>query len=505
MKQINQYFKFKPLFNILILTFLITFQLLVFTSSPLVFGSPISEENPKGIRLNIPDDPRSNIALSWYTFSDTESMVLYGTSSGSLNLTVNSPENVEKIKDTYIHHVVLSNLDPNTTYFYKVGGTTSGWSAEYNFTTAPERNSSSLHFIAYGDNRSNRDLRRLVNRLVIQNMSTYHTEPVRFVMNMGDLVSSGDEHELFNYFFDDCEMLFQTIPILPIQGNHEIGDFGVSHYREQFVLPENGNDEWYWAIQNGMAFILGLDSESHGIVPYDSQNVPWIDSMLKFANNQSTALWKFAFFHQPPFVSSSHMPRTDIRESWSPIFDNNGVDIVFNGHCHLYERSFPVSSNGSLPTDELYDYQNPINPIYIVTGAAGKGGPIDRLPERENDYMVVSNFTWHFVDVFISNNYTTNKTSLSAKVIGIIPQYLANGSVDEFDLSHTVLLDNFTITKDIPDLWFDTFQNTNYADVLNLKRQKIVGYTFIGLVILSLVGFDIWIIRRRIHFNKRKS
>ncbi|MHA1473912.1 MAG: purple acid phosphatase family protein [Promethearchaeota archaeon] len=502
MKQINQYFKFKPLFNILILTFLITFQLLLFTSSPLVFGSPISEENPKGIRLNIPDDPRSNIALSWYTFSDTESMVLYGTSSGSLNLTVNSLENVEKIKDTYIHHVVLSNLDPNTTYFYKVGGSTSGWSGEYNFTTAPERNSSSLHFIAYGDNRSNRDLRRLVNRLVIQNMSTYHTEPVRFIMNMGDLVSSGDEHELFNYFFDDCEMLFQTIPILPIQGNHEFGDLGLSYYREQFVLPENGNDEWYWAIQNGMAFILGLDSESHGIVPYDSQNVPWIDSMLKFANNQSTVLWKFAYFHQPPFVSSSHMPRTDIRESWSPVFDNDGVDIVFNGHCHLYERSFPVSSNGSLPTDELYDYQNPINPIYIVTGAAGKGGPIDRLVERENDYMVKSNFTWHYVDIFISNNYTTNKTSLSAKVIGIIPQYLANGSVDEFDLSRTVLLDNFTITKDIPDSWFDTYLPTNYTDVLNLKRQKIVGYTFVGLVLLSLVGLDLWIIRRRIRFTK---
>jgi len=502
MKQINQYFKFKPLTNILILTFLITFQLFSFTSAPLVFGFPIFEENPKGIRLNIPDDPRSNIAISWYTFSDTESMVFYGTSSGSLNLTVDASETVEKIEDTYIHHVVLSNLDPNTTYFYEVGGTISGWSTEYNFTTAPERNSSSLHFIAYGDNRSNRDLRRLVNRLVIQNMSTYHSEPVRFIMNMGDLVSSGDEHELFNYFFDDCEMLFQSIPILPIQGNHEFGDLGVSHYREQFVLPENGNDEWYWAIQNGMAFILGLDSESHGIIPYDSQNVPWIDSMLKFANNQSTALWKFAYFHQPPFVSSSHMPRTDIRESWSPIFDNNGVDLVFSGHCHLYERSFPVSSNGSLPTDELYDYQNPNNPIYIVTGAAGKGGPIDRLPERENDYMVISNFTWHYVDVFISNNYTINKTSLSAKVIGIIPQYLANGSVDEFNLSHTVLLDNFTITKDIPDSWFDTYQPTNYTDVLNLRGQKIVGYTFVGLVLISLLGLDLWIIRRRNRFTK---
>ncbi len=84
------------------------------------------------------------------------------------------------------------------------------------------------------------------------------------------------------------------------------------------------------------------------------------------------------------------------------------------------------------------------------------------------------------------------------------PSYLeTDGSVDEFDefdLNHTVLLDNFTITKDIPDSWFDTFQNIDYPDVLDLERQKIIGYTLSSLVILSLLGLDAWIIRRRIRF-----
>ncbi|TFH30598.1 MAG: metallophosphoesterase family protein, partial [Promethearchaeota archaeon] len=419
-------------------------------------------EEPKGIRLNIPDDPRSSMAISWFTYEFTETDINFGLSLGNLNQTNSFFTDTELVKDTYIHHIVLKNLSTNTTYFYQIGGPTSGWSDVYSFTTAPERNASSLHFIAYGDNRSDREIRRLINRAILQNSSSYHSEPIQFIMHMGDMVTRGEEHDLFNDYFDDSQMLHESIPLLPIQGNHEIGNLGKSYYREQFVLPENGNAEWYWALQYGSVFIMGLDSEAHGIIPYDTQSIPWMDSMLQKSHEDLSTLWRFAFFHQPPFVSSSHMPRIDIRDSWSPIFGDNDVDVVFNGHCHLYERSFPVSSNETLSSRERYNYNDPDYPIYIVTGAAGRGGPIDRLPDRENEYMVFSNFTWHYVDVFISNNLTNQKSTLMANVVGIIPQYFSNGSLNEFDLSHTVLLDNFTITKNIPGGWPESVQNVIY-------------------------------------------
>ncbi|MHA1620272.1 MAG: metallophosphoesterase, partial [Promethearchaeota archaeon] len=425
-----------------------------------------------------------------------ETNINFGLSLADLDQTITFSNETEHVEDTYIHHIVLKNLSTNTTYFYQIGGPTSGWSEVHSFTTAPERNAISLHFIAYGDNRSDRQLRRLVNRAILQNASSYHTEPIQFILHMGDMVTRGEEHDLFNGYFDDSQMLHESIPILPIQGNHEIGDLGQSYYREQFVLPENGNEEWYWALQYGSAFIMGLDSEAHGIIPYDSQSLPWIDSMLEKSHEELSTLWRFAFFHQPPFVSSSHLPRTDIRDSWSPIFDDNGVDIVFNGHSHLYERSFPVSSNETLSTSERYNYSDPDYPIYIVTGAAGRGGPIDRLPERDNEYMVFLNYTWHYMDIFISNNLTTQKSTLTANVVGIIPQHYDNGSIDEFDPSHTVLLDNFTITKDIPMGWQDSVQNTTYQVSGDVSQQKIIGLVLNGSVFLILLGID-WIILRR--------
>ncbi|MHA1674395.1 MAG: purple acid phosphatase family protein [Promethearchaeota archaeon] len=472
---------------------------------PSVRANNFEFDDPKGIRLSLPDDPRYSIAISWYTYKLTETDIKFGILPGDLNLTDILSAETDHAEDTYIHHIVMGNLSTNTTYYYQIGGATSGWSDVNSFKTAPERNSSLLHFIAYGDNRSDRQLRRLINRAVLQNASTYHSEPVQFILHMGDMVSSGDEHDLFNDYFDDSQMLHESIPLLPIQGNHELGNFRQSYYREQFVLPENGNDEWYWALQYGSAFVMGLDSEAHGIIPYDSQSPPWIDSKLKDSNEESSVLWRFAMFHQPPFVSSSHLPRIDIRDSWSPIFDDNDVDIVFNGHCHLYERSFPVSSNGTISSNERYNYYDPDNPIYVVTGAAGRGGPIDRLPERENEHMVFSNFTWHYVNIFIANNYTTQQSTLIAKVVGLIPQYFSNGSLNEFDLSHTVLLDNFTITKDIPDGWQDSVKNTIYQVSGGATQQKILGLGLSGFVFLILLGIDWLILRRRFTFLKNDS
>lgn len=501
--------KKNSLLNTVVFGMILTLAISMYSDAGILLPSAgangFEHDEPKGLRITLPDDPRSSIAISWYTYKLTETEINFGILPENLNLTHTFLADTDQVKDTYIHHIVLMELSANTTYYYQVGGTVGGWSEIYSFTTAPERNSSTLHFIAYGDNRSDRELRRLVNRAVLQNSSSYHPEPIQFIMHMGDMVTRGEEHDLFNDYFEDSQMLHESIPLLPIQGNHELGDFGQSYYRDQFVLPENGNTEWNWALQYGSAFVMGLDSEAHGMIPYDTQSIPWIEAMLQKSQEVTSALWRFAFFHQPPFVSSSHMPRTDIRNSWSPIFDDNGVDIVFNGHCHLYERSYPVSSNETLPTNERYDYDDPDYPIYIVTGAAGRGGPIDRLPERENAYMVMSNFTWHYMDLFIFNNYTTQKSTLTANVVGIMPQYYTNGSLNEFDISHTVLLDNFTITKAIPNGWQESVQNVTYQVIGSPTRQKILGLGLSGLVVLILIGIDWMILKKRSHFLRSEA
>jgi len=142
----------------------------------------------------------------------------------------------------------------------------------------------------------------------------------------------------------------------------------------------------------------------------------WIIQDLK---KSAKAKWRFVMFHQPGFNSSkAHFEEQHMR-LLSPIFEAGKVDVVFNGHVHNYQRSFPLtfipdtvnqSSNikrygklgGVWTLDKSFDgktNKKPKGVIYIVTGAGGQG-----LYNIEQTNLPA---TWQpFTDKFISTDNT---------------------------------------------------------------------------------------------------
>ncbi|QEH32387.1 Calcineurin-like phosphoesterase [Aquisphaera giovannonii] len=132
----------------------------------------------------------------------------------------------------------------------------------------------------------------------------------------------------------------------------------------------------------------------------------WVEDDLAAAKD---ARWRFVCYHQPGFNSSrSHFDEQHTRVL-SPVFEAGKVDLVFNGHVHNYQRSYPLrfaptpvqveapafdengrmvpshKSNGRLTLDRSFDGKDDTTPegvIYIVTGAGG-----NRLynPEQQDD------------------------------------------------------------------------------------------------------------------------
>jgi predicted phosphodiesterase len=127
--------------------------------------------------------------------------------------------------------------------------------------------------------------------------------------------------------------------------------------------------------------------------------VDWTDPYLRnwLARDlaaASRATWKFVVFHQPGFNSSrAHFSEQQMRVV-SDIFEHRGVDIVFNGHVHNYQRSHPLKFlprpgpdrkfkiaepyvvDGDFEIDTTFDGVNDTTPngvLYIVTGAGGAG------------------------------------------------------------------------------------------------------------------------------------
>jgi len=84
----------------------------------------------------------------------------------------------------------------------------------------------------------------------------------------------------------------------------------------------------------------------------DSKQLAWLDTALKDSHED----WKICYFHHPLYSNASrHGPSVDLRLLLEPIFVKYGVNVVFSGHDHVYERIKPQKG--------IY---------YFVSGAAGQ-------------------------------------------------------------------------------------------------------------------------------------
>jgi len=86
-------------------------------------------------------------------------------------------------------------------------------------------------------------------------------------------------------------------------------------------------------------------------VALDARQLDWLDDQL----DKSRAAWKICFFHHPLYTSGRYSWTSGSRRrSLEPLLVRHGVDVVFSGHEHLYERMSPQSGV-----------------MYFVNGAAG--------------------------------------------------------------------------------------------------------------------------------------
>ena len=103
----------------------------------------------------------------------------------------------------------------------------------------------------------------------------------------------------------------------------------------------------YYKFVKGDASFYALNT-----VSLDPKQIEWFVSEIQ----KDTSKWKIAFFHHPPYSSAGrHGSDKKIREAVHPLFIKYGIDVVFTGHDHTYERIKPM--------DGIQ---------YFVTGAGGE-------------------------------------------------------------------------------------------------------------------------------------
>lgn len=280
---------------------------------------------------------------------------------------------------TKFHEISILGLIPDTTYEYQVSmDGTSQWSPSWPavFTTAPDA-SQSFRAVVYGDSRTRIEQHREVIKSITKN------EP-DILLHTGDFVEYGMNYENWDKeFFHPAADLLAYVPLYPVIGNHEYNGEEWMWYYDFFSPP--GNEQWY-AFTYGCARFIILDS-NFNFKPGGEQYT-WLVEEFQ-SSGYTNSKWQILLLHHPPYTSGSHRgDEQPIADHLVPLFEANGVDMVFSGHNHQYERSIK---------DGIY---------YIVT--AGGGAWLYGFPnESLNPYSQVRNSIYHHttLDFHCSDDY----------------------------------------------------------------------------------------------------
>lgn len=291
------------------------------------------------------------------------------------------------------HALRIDGLAADTLYEYTVAVDGTPLHPGATFRTLRDASSPDLRFAVFGDSGTG----AAAQAAVAAQVAAFDPE---LVLIAGDVVYPAGERSRFDpCYFRPYADLIDHLPFFPALGNHDVKTANGERYLEAFHLPHDNPDqsERYYTVTTADALFIVLDS-NQGFTAGGAQ-ATWLASVLP-----TSATWKFAVFHHPPFSSGEHGSDLQIRADLEPLFMANGVDVVFNGHDHAYERSFPLVDGAPVQTDQEPDYTTPAGPIWIVTGGGGK-----ELYARKSDNDFTARFvsTYHFVAVELSGPQLT--------------------------------------------------------------------------------------------------
>jgi hypothetical protein len=255
----------------------------------------------------------------------------------------------------------VEDLEPSSRYRYRVEVGSDVWRGEF-ATAPPEGKDVPFSFVVVGDSRGGVQQ----HRRVVQRMSQ---EVPDFVLGTGDMVDEGYRQDQWQEFFDVENEMFRDNVYFPALGNHDRQGRGrtADTYRAFFSLPENGDGERYYAFTYGSSRFLILDSNAYSFALTDQTS--WLERELIATRQDAQIRHVFVVMHHPPFSISLHGGAADLRERWTPLFEQYDITAVFSGHDHVYSRAehhavhYFVTGGGGAP---LYPRRPRSHPIDLA-------------------------------------------------------------------------------------------------------------------------------------------
>ncbi len=311
----------------------------------------------------------------WFTNKNCVTKIEYGTGEnlrtfpqwGSLVQTAVSSSHGLIEANTKNHKIVIRDLEPGKSYRYRViskeikqfqpyevlFGTTVV-SDIFAFKTLNPRQESTTFYVVC-------DIHEDAERLNSQ-IQSVSWDGIDMIFLNGDTIDHfEDEKQIFDGFLDTCVNKFaKNTPFILIRGNHETRGVLARHL-PNYVPPRD--NRYYYSFNHGPAHFIILDtgedkSDAHpvyaGLADFDKYRnlqAKWLENNSK-KENFSNAAFQIVICHIPPYTGREGRighGQQYIRESWGPIFNDSGIDLLICGHTHRFailqpdnEHHYPI-------------------------------------------------------------------------------------------------------------------------------------------------------------------
>lgn len=364
----------------------------------------------------------NGINILWETNIPSKGYVKYGRAKINMNSALLDQQIISYTANIF-HDIRLQDLLAETKYFFSVITFTENDTLEYGvnpFMTSIDSNRP-VTFAVFGDTQQQSDT-LVWNRISQMALK----ERPNFGLIVGDLVDTGgDLNQWRNEFLGNGHEFMKNIPLFPVVGNHDIiYDHEAQNYHKYLKHPGHEN---YYTTKYGPIQLFIIDSNQD--MEPGSPQYEWLVNELA----KSKSKWKIAAHHHAPYSSDSDdygdtksaLP-LDGDPNFNPIiplYEKYDVDIVFYGHIHSYERTWPLLNQ---KVDE-----NGV--VYVQCGGAGGDNEYSGVIRSwfsaklnsDHHYCMVSvnNSKLYLTAIDYSGNmfdqYVIDKSKISSGYLGI--------------------------------------------------------------------------------------
>lgn len=444
------------------------------TTNEVVQYSVIDENKaPEQLNVHVGDDAATQVNVTYTTITDTSSVIAVTKADGGETMYFEGTSYVG-LGGKYIHEISVNGLEPATEYVYTVGD---GFNErDGKFKTALEQGDESSFTFAY---LADTQVSNASNAKALgATLAKVNEKNPDFVYLAGDVTDKSTNESQWEWLFNNDgvystggEDMFANNLVAVTQGNHDNNEM-----YQHINAPEEAGKIVY-SFDYGCAKFIILNLES---ARYDEDARAQQEAYLRDAvkDAKSNGQWTIVGFHKSLYTGASHITDSDIiaaRKFWAPIFAETDVDLVLQGHDHVYSRGFVTAEGENANPTVLEDGTiiQPDAPLYMVGGHAGglKWYSKKNYTVTENDPLALN---YSFLDVNstdtgsdVKKEQVITMLEVSNETISVKTTFFKYNTDEDAITTDEYVYDTFTVKRDLAEC------ATAYADGTELFVKEI--------------------------------